>query len=926
MKISTITLQTKLLIIISSILLLVFAGVEVHNYHVAKKNVERNLLEQAEKVRNLLMAFRRVQQKTFLDHKIPLDDKTINFLPAFAVGKISQEYPNWDSSGFSFENVSDQPRNPQHKADAVELEAMAYFRANPKQSLLFKPFTKSTGEEFYLYARPIWIEEYCLKCHANRQEAPPTVRNYETGWNYKVGDLRGLLSVKLPATTLTQQVWESFWQNLLIQLVGFSAIFILVTLLIQRNVTHPLGKLVSHIEAIAAGNYAHWVEEFKGKELATLSHAFNQMTTRIAEQQQTLHTLNKQLQEYNQTLEEEVVKRTHELADKNALLQREQEKFTTVLNSLEDIVYVADMQTYEVLFANNYTQELMGSSAIGQSCWQALQGQSGPCTFCTNQKLVGADGKPNGTYQWEFQNLKIARWFYLQDRAIYWTDGRLVRLEIATDITERKRVEEALQEAKEVAEQAKLEADIANQAKSSFLANMSHELRTPLNGILGFAQILLRDETLQNKHQEGVRVMQRCGEHLLTLINDVLDLSKIEAGRIELYPNDFHLETFLRGIVELFKMRTDQKGIAFLYEKISHLPEAVHADEKRLRQVLINLLGNAVKFTEKGGVALKIGYYQEHLRFQVEDTGVGIAPADLAKIFLPFQQVGDTQYRAEGTGLGLSITKKLVELMGGELQVESNLGRGSIFWFALKLPLAVEPVTKITATEQRLIVGYEDPRRKILVVDDRWENRAVLVNLLTPLGFEVIEAEDGQMGLDQACHCLPDLILTDLVMPRMDGFEATRRMRKMPALKDLPIIAVSASVFDWHQSGCLDAGCNEFLPKPIHHDSLLALVQKYLGLVWHYQSGNSEQPTKGGATLEEELSDLSRVKLSASQADTLFQLANIGDIGGILEQITELEKGDQQLLPLTRKLFQLARDFDSVAICELVQQYRTEAG
>jgi CheY-like chemotaxis protein len=266
-----------------------------------------------------------------------------------------------------------------------------------------------------------------------------------------------------------------------------------------------------------------------------------------------------------------------------------------------------------------------------------------------------------------------------------------------------------------------------------------------------------------------------------------------------------------------------------------------------------------------------------------------------------------------------------VELMGGELQVESHLGRGSIFWFALKLPLAVEPVTKITAAEQRLIVGYEDPRRRILVVDDRWENRAVLVNLLTPLGFEVIEAEDGQMGLDQACRCLPDLILTDLVMPRMDGFEATRRMRKVPALKDLPIIAVSASVFDWHQSGCFDAGCNDFLPKPIHHDNLLALVQKYLGLVWRYQSSNSAQPLKGGVPLEE-LSDLSRVKLSASQAEMLFQLANIGDIGGILDQITELEKGDEQLLPLTRKLSQLARDFNSVAIGELVQQYRTEAG
>jgi signal transduction histidine kinase len=275
-----------------------------------------------------------------------------------------------------------------------------------------------------------------------------------------------------------------------------------------------------------------------------------------------------------------------------------------------------------------------------------------------------------------------------------------------------------LQQAKENAEKAKIEAEFANRAKSTFLANMSHELRTPLNGILGYTQILHRDKTLNTKQKEAITVIHRSGEYLLTLINDVLDLSKIEADRIELYPTDFHFENFLQNIVEIFQMRVKQKKISFVYEKLSPLPDRVHADEKRLRQIIANLLGNAVKFTKEGRVIFKVGYHNGKIRFQVEDTGIGIMAEELDKIFQPFQQVGDKSLYTEGTGLGLSITKKLVELMGGQLQVESTFGKGSIFWTTLDLP-EVSHLVSVKKNKKPAIIGFEGQSRQVLTGETR---------------------------------------------------------------------------------------------------------------------------------------------------------------------------------------------------------------
>ncbi len=415
---------------------------------------------------------------------------------------------------------------------------------------------------------------------------------------------------------------------------------------------------------------------------------------------------------------------------------------------------------------------------------------------------------------------------------------------------------------------------------------------------------------------------------MLTLINDILDLSKIEADCIELYSTDFHFGDFLQSIIEIFQMRVKQKEISFIYEELSHLPEGVHADEKRLRQILINLLGNAIKFTPKGGISFKVGYDNEKIRFQVEDTGVGIAPEELKHIFQPFRQVGDQNTRAEGTGLGLSITKKLVEMMGGELHVHSTIGKGSTFWLVLDLP-EVSDLMNPKKTEKLIIVGFEGKSRQILIVDDKEENRTVLINLLAPLGFEIIEAVDGQDSLQKTLENKPDIILTDLVMPIMDGFEATRQIKRIPEVKDTIIIMVSASAFECHKQESIAVGCDDFLSKPIHTEELLKILEKYLKLTWVYEEKKVslvdkkalEKGSEPERELELELETDEWVGLAGKQAAILFDLAMKGDLDTIIERLEEFEQADKKLTPFANKIRSFAKLFEEEQICNLIEQY-----
>jgi PAS domain S-box-containing protein len=494
-------------------------------------------------------------------------------------------------------------------------------------------------------------------------------------------------------------------------------------------------------------------------------------------------------------------------------------------------------------------------------------------------------------------------------------------LGIYQDITDRKHMEEALEKAKEA-------AVAANLAKSTFLANMSHELRTPLNGILGYAQVLARSASMSPDDREGVRVIQKSGEHLLALINDILELARIEAGKLDLEPRSVELSSLLLTVAGICRVRAEEKKIAFEQEITGPALGAVQVDEKRLTQVLLNLLGNGIKFTQRGGVRLRVEVQDDApgapatdqasgrlVHFRIEDTGTGIAPEHLRRIFEPFEQVGDAKARAEGTGLGLSITRHIVERMGGTLHVESTLGRGSTFTVTLRLVEVSAPsATRAPIWDQ--ISGYQGERRAVLVVDDNATNRTLVRDLLAPPGFEVLEAEGGQRALEIAATEKPALVLMDVLMPDMDGYEATRRLRQTPRPERLVIIASSASVSEAERRQCAEAGCDDFLGKPLRAEDLFEKLQRHLGLVWMLGSAEtSTAPAVGQST-----------QLFGPPDALLAQLSELlqrGRIRNMLQAAQRAEAADPRLRPWYDKLHTVARQFQVEPLQAFLEQSRS---
>lgn len=493
------------------------------------------------------------------------------------------------------------------------------------------------------------------------------------------------------------------------------------------------------------------------------------------------------------------------------------------------------------------------------------------------------------------------------------------------DLTERKQAEDELRRHKDRLEEtvqqrtadlllARDAAEAANKAKSLFLAHMSHELRTPLNGILGYTQILQQHELVGERKAAALNVIRQSSEYLRSLIDDILDLSRIETGRLDFVLNNISLPRFLRGVIDIVSIKAQQKGLQFSCDLAADLPLGVRCDERRLRQVLLNLLTNAVKFTDSGQIVLRVGRVgPSRFSFAIEDTGIGIAPSELELIFQPFEQVGDLQRRLGGTGLGLAISRQLVRYLGSDIVVESCVGKGSIFRFEVELEEA-NSSTPVLLNPMQATTGYSGPRRKVLIVDDVASNRAVLVDLLSPLGFGVIEAGDGIEALELAQTTRPDLILMDIVMPKMDGEEATHLLRQLPALAQVPIIALSASASNADETKCLEAGANAFLPKPVDQDELLAKMAALMQLEWI---------TVPRAELTPNPEELAEVPVAppAAEMQELYRLALTGNMRDILLYADRIAGIDPSYQAFATHLRQLANGYQSKAILNFVEAH-----
>lgn len=489
-------------------------------------------------------------------------------------------------------------------------------------------------------------------------------------------------------------------------------------------------------------------------------------------------------------------------------------------------------------------------------------------------------------------------------------DLRLLGLlgEIVGSALARAEIERALKHAKDAAE-------AANRAKSEFLASMSHELRTPLNGILGYAQLLRRRHGPDHEDDQALAAIERCGEHLLTLINDVLDLAKIEAGRIEVETSTVALGELLREVSDVARVRASQQQLAFELRTEGDLPGHIFADARRLRQLLLNLLSNAVKFTSQGSVTLRVsaapaGSEGCTLTFEVEDTGVGIATEDLERIFEPFRQAGQPGRKTEGTGLGLSISRKLAELMGGSLRVASRPGRGSLF--TAHIPVRSSgTLARETRSRRPKIAGYRGPRRSVLIVDDTADNRSVLRAFLESLGFEVREASDGVQAVEAVRRSRPDFLFMDLVMPAMDGYEATRAIRALPGGASLPIVAVSADAFATTRERSAAAGSDDFITKPIHLDEIPDVIARRLPLEWVTDRGaNGHEATRPSA--------LPGTTPSHELARELLHLARMGDVGMLSRRVDELRDADEGSRELADSITAHLRRYDVKAVRELL--------
>ncbi|OUD12571.1 response regulator [Thioflexithrix psekupsensis] len=618
-----------------------------------------------------------------------------------------------------------------------------------------------------------------------------------------------------------------------------------------------------------------------------------------------INQLQHQLADQNQQLQQEIFKQQQV----TAALEESQRAMKTLLSNLPGIAYRCQNNS-------RWTMEYVSEGCLEMTGYP-------PEAFIRDKELSFSQiiHPDDLQIRWEITQEKLAtkqafqltyrvltkegqeKWLWEQGRGVYDKEQQLVALEgFIQDITERRQADLALQA-------AKLQAEAANHAKSAFLANMSHEFRTPLNGILGYTQILAHDDNLTTEQKQGIEIIEKSGQHLLTLINDILDISRLETGRITLNPKECRLIDLLRELADLFNLQATEKNIAFIYQKSPDIafPSEVMADAKRLRQILLNLLGNAIKFTKKGTIKFTVYYYAQHyFTFQIQDTGCGIASDQLEHLFTPFQQ--DTQQG--GTGLGLAISQRLVKMMGGELQVKSELNQGSEFWFTIRLPVlkldhSFSPKNQFIPQVTHYVFLEKNRQQpfKLLIIDHHADLHQQITVLLSALGFKLNLANNLQLAIYRLAVWQPDLIFLDQPLLNDAQFDSFKQY-----LVQHPVPLLLMQVREKMEPLSTELTIAGILEKPLDKAGLIELLPNLLPLTWQYESG--ENSTISKATL---------LSPDFDQLKRLHQLAVMGNIRALLNATEKLKQDHSDYVAFCNQVQQLASSFDMERLQEFLE-------